>query len=166
MGKANLFLFCCGLFLAGCASSSVMDLDSSTVQISTRAAEVCGPQGAQRVATRQAALETLKHGFDRYIVTAAKANSDSRFAGFTPLVANTYGSGSISGYGNYATVNGYSNTTFTGGQPIIVQHHNQDLIVRMFKADDPVGANAIDARSTLGPDWQKQLAKGPGVTCN
>jgi hypothetical protein len=37
--------------------------------------------------------------------------------------------------------------------------------VRMFKAGDPEGQRAVDARQVLGPDWQKRIAKGPGLTC-
>ena len=51
--------------LGGCASSSVMQLDSNTVQITTSAAPVCGSQGAQQVAQKRAAYETLKRGLDR-----------------------------------------------------------------------------------------------------
>ena len=62
--------------LGGCASSSVMQLDSNTVQITTSAAPVCGSQGAQQVAQKRAAYETLKRGFDRYMIVGAQAKSN------------------------------------------------------------------------------------------
>ena len=30
---------------------------------------------------------------------------------------------------------------------------------------DPDAARAVDARQGIGPDWQKVMTKGPGVTC-
>ena len=35
----------------------------------------------------------------------------------------------------------------------------------MFKANDPEAARAIDARTTLGPDWKETVAKGAPKTC-
>jgi len=29
----------------------------------------------------------------------------------------------------------------------------------MFRGDDPAGANALDARQVLGPDWQEAVNK-------
>ena len=43
--------------------------------------------------------------------------------------------------------------------------HDQSLTVRLFREGDPAGANAVDARRVLGPDWLKLVAKGPEHTC-
>jgi hypothetical protein len=166
MNIFNSSLILVVLPLVGCASSSVMQLDSNTVEIATSAAPVCGQQGAQQVAVKRAAIETLQRGFDRYIILGAQAQNNVGVVGYTPITANTYNSGVVNTYGNTATYNGNANTIVSGGQPIIAGSHDQKLSIRMFKAGDPQGANAIDARQTLGPDWQKILAKGPGATCS
>lgn len=165
----NFFKSCLCLMafsLTACASSSVMQLDSNTVEISTSAAPVCGQQGAQQVAVKRAAIETLQRGYDRYIILGAQAQNNVGVVGYTPITANTNNSGVVNAYGNTATYNGSANTTVSGGQPIIAGTHDQKLAIRMFRAGDPQGINAVDARQTLGADWQKILAKGPGATCS
>lgn len=150
---------------AGCANSSVMDLDVNTIQISTSAAAVCGAQGAQQVASRRAAIETLRQGFDRYVILGGQAENNVRVIGRTPVFANSHTSDSVNTFGNYGTYSGDTTTTFSGGEPIVGGSHDQSLAVRMFASGDPDGSGAIDARRVLGPDWQKAVAKGPGVTC-
>ena len=142
-----------------------MDLDSNTIQVSTTAAPACGQRGAQQVAIKRAAIETLQRGYDSYVVLGAEAQNNVRVVGHTPIVANTYGSGTVNAYGNTATYRGQSNTYFSGGQPIVGGSHDQGLAIRMYRATDPEAANAVDARRTPGPDWQKIVAKGPGATC-
>lgn len=153
------------LLLTGCASSSVMDVDSNTIAISTSAAPACGSQGAQQVAVRRAAIETLQRGYDKYIILGAQSQNNVGVVGYTPMVANTYSAGTINTYGNMGTYNGSSNTYFSGGQPIIGGTHDQQLAVRMFHSNEPGSANAVDARQILGPQWQSIVAKGPGNTC-
>ncbi len=153
------------LALTGCAQSSVMDLDSNTIQITTEAAPVCGQGGAQQVAAKRAAYETLRRGYDKYVILGADYQNNVRVVGHTPITANTYGSGNINAYGNTATYNGQSTTYVNGGQPIIGGTHNQGLAVRLFRVGEPGSENAIDARQVLGPDWQEIMAKKPGQTC-
>lgn len=154
-----------GLFLAGCANSSVMDLNANTVQISTSAAPVCGAQGAQQVAQHRAAYETLKRGFDSYVIVGAQAQNNVGVVGYTPLTANTNTNGSLDSFGNSVTYSGNSRTSFSGGEPIIGGTHDQALAVHMFHVGEPGSENAVDARRVLGPEWQKILVKGPGATC-
>jgi hypothetical protein len=154
-----------GLLLSGCASSSVMDLDRNTIEISTSAAPACGAQGAQHVAVKTAAIETLRRGYDSYIILGAQAENNVGVVGHTPITAQTYQNGTINAYGNRATYSGTANTYVSGGQPIIGGSHDQKLAVRMFRADDPQGASAVDARQVLGPEWQKAVQKGAGSIC-
>src|SRR3954462_9358073 len=86
-------LVLCIFLLTGCARSSVMDLDSNTIQISTSAAPVCGQAGAQEVVTKQAAIETIRRGFDKYMIVGGGYENDVRVVGHTPYVANSYYSG-------------------------------------------------------------------------
>jgi hypothetical protein len=153
------------LTLGACARSSVMDLDSNTIQISTSAAPACGAQGAQQVAVERAAIETLKRGYDRYVIMGGAAANNIGVVGHTPVTANTYGSGTVTGYGNTAYLRGQSTTTYSGGHPIIAGTHDQHLTIRMLRDSDPGAESAIDARRALGPEWQEKLSKGRTGTC-
>ena len=165
MSINKLTLSALAVVVSGCASSSVMDLDARTVEVSTSAAPVCGAIGAQQVATKRAAFETLKRGYDSYIVLGAEAQNNIGVVGYTPVTANTYGSGTINTYGGGGTYTGQSSTYLSGGQPIMGGSHDQALAVHMFHSGEPGSENAIDAKRALGADWQKILAKGPGMTC-
>ncbi|MBS0240291.1 MAG: hypothetical protein JSR89_17900 [Proteobacteria bacterium] len=115
--------------------------------------------GAQNVALHQAAAETIRHGFDRFIIMGSQYQNNVGVVGYTPVVANTTGSVTAMGYGNSATAFGNATTTYSGGQPIVAGSHNQSFVVKMFKEDDPAGSNAVSARETLGPKWQDAVAQ-------
>ena len=55
-----------GLAVAGCAKSSTIPLSVDTVRIVSSAAPVCGSTGAQSVALRRAAIETINRGFENF----------------------------------------------------------------------------------------------------
>ena len=144
-------------FLAGCTHSSVMQVSGDTLQISSAGAMICGSTGTLTVANRRAAIETINHGFDRYVVLGAEATNNIGVVGYTPSTANTNSSATVYGDRNFATGYGQSQTTFSGGQPIYGGHNNQDIFIKMFRANDPNGANAIDARQALGPEWRNWI---------
>ncbi|SFL23397.1 hypothetical protein SAMN04488518_1256 [Pseudovibrio ascidiaceicola] len=137
--------------LTACASASVIPLDKSTIQITARAAPACGGQGAEKVALNQAAVETLKRGYNKFIILNTSASNNVKVAGYTPVYSTTTANASIYGNNLYGT----ANTSYYGGNPIYAGSHNQGLIVKMFKKN----SNAIDARKMLGPDWEKSLQK-------
>lgn len=144
----------CGL-LSACAASSVIKTSADTAIIQTSAAPVCGGIGAARVAQEQAAIETLKAGYDRYIIYDAATSNDVRV---TQMPGSYQTTGSASVYGNMATFN--ANTRYTPGPTIVSGRHRQTLGVKMFKDGQPGAANAVSARNTLGPDWQKIMKAG------
>jgi len=150
--------------LAGCAGSSTMPVAKDTVVISSRAAPVCGAEGAQRVAFRQAAVETIRRGYDRFLIIGGQYRNDVGIIGHTPVIAHTTGYATATGYGNTGAAHGTATTTYTGGQPIIAGSHRQGIAVKMFKEDDPAGRNALSARAELGPEWA-ELVKSKTVTC-
>ena len=117
------------------------------------------------MASKRAAIETLKRGYDSYVVLGADAQDNVRVVETTPVTANTYSNGTINGYGNTATYSGQSNTTFSGGYPIIAGHHEPPLMIRMFRVVDPGSERAVDAKRILGPDWEKQLQSSSRGTC-
>src|SRR6185312_3798269 len=83
--------------LAGCASTSTIPLSQDTFQITASAAPACGTAGAQQVAFKQAAVETIRRGYDRFVIVGGQASSN--VVGTTPIVVTRmgYGSGFISG---------------------------------------------------------------------
>jgi hypothetical protein len=148
------------LSVAGCARTSAMPLAGDTVAITTSAAPMCGAAGAQTVAARQAAVETIRRGFDSYRIVDGQYQNNIGVVGHTPITAHSTGNAYASG----GMVYGQSRTTYSGGQPIMGGSHNQALIVKMFKDGDPAAANAISARATLGPKW-KEAVEGNSATC-
>jgi hypothetical protein len=145
--------------LLGCARAGVMPLAQDTVQITSSAAPVCGNLRAQKVALQRAAVETIRRGYDRFIIVAGQSQSDIRVVGYTPTTAQTSGVATATAHGRTVTAHGTATTTVTGGQPIYGGSHQQGLIVKMFKDGDSAGANAVSARETLGPEWQDAVRK-------
>ena len=113
--------------LLACARASTIPLAQDTVQITAHAAPACGAAGAQKIAVRQAAVETLRRGYDRFIVMGAEGQSNLKGIIYTDSVVTPMFS------------------------------HEQGLIVKMFKASDPQGVNAVDAKAELGPQWQEAV---------
>ncbi|MGX1349670.1 hypothetical protein AB7M49_003246 [Bradyrhizobium elkanii] len=126
--------------LGGCAGASTIPLAQDTVQITARAAPICGAAGAEKIVVREAAAETIRRGYDRFIVMNAQAGAS--YAGSTPVVVQNLGGGVAMA---------------SGGTPMFAP--NQGLVIKMFKDGDPAAANALPACETLGPDWQEQVKK-------
>src|SRR6056297_2284996 len=144
------------VFLAGCASTTVTPVSKNEFILDTSAAPACGNSGAAKVAAKMAAVETLRAGYDGYVIVGMQSQNDVQVVQTAPTGATT--NSTFSGYGN--TVYGQSNTTFTGGGPMIFGDYNERLAVRMFKRDEKGYSNAVDARSYLGDDWQELVKSG------
>lgn len=54
--------------LGGCATSAVMPLAVDSVELKVYVAPACGPGGAARMALKQAAVETLRRNFDKFLI--------------------------------------------------------------------------------------------------
>ena len=116
--KLQLFgAVCAAIFVSGCVRTSVMPVAADTVQISTRAAEVCGAEGAQRVAFLQAAVETIRRGYDRFVILGAQESASTEVVGMTPVVANTYGDATANTFGNTTYASGTATTTLRSVAP-------------------------------------------------
>jgi hypothetical protein len=107
--------------------TTTIPLSKSAVQITTRAAPACSPVAAERIALRQAAAETIRRGYDRFVIVNANAQT------------------------NIQQISAYSN-----GVPIYAGSHDQKFTIEMFRDGDTNGKNAISAREQLGPDWKKE----------
>ena len=141
------------LAATGCVSIDVTPLSVDMMLISARSESVCGSSGTKDLAFRQAAIETLRAGYDGFIIVDADAESRLGVVGYTPMTANTsYGYGSAT-------------TTITGGDPVYSGWHEQDFIIKMMSANDPLAEKALDARTVLGEDWLEIIESKNKITC-
>lgn len=138
-----------------------------TVMIKTNAAPICGSSGAARASSQMAAVETLRAGYDSYVIVGQEAQNNVRYldGGGTTYFNGTssaYGSTYRSGNAVYGGASGsYGGTaTYVPGMPMPVGTHDQGLMVKMFRSGEPGSENAIDARSILGPDWREKAKSG------
>lgn len=142
--------------LGACAGTNTIRTSADTAVIQASAAPVCGGIGAAKVAQKQAAIETIKAGYDRYIIINAAAANNVR-------VSQTPGS-----YQTTGTLNGgYYNatTTYQPGPTIVYGSHDQAFAIKMFRNSDPGSYQAISARETLGDKWQELVKAGTVRTC-
>jgi hypothetical protein len=146
-----LLLLVAGAFLSGCARSEPVRTSANTMMIQTSAAPICGGTGAVHVAQQMAAVETIKAGFDRYIITGGQAQNN---------VAVTQMPGSYNTTGSYGGGFYSGTTTYRPGPTIVHGSHDQGLAVVMFREGDAGAAQAVSARETLGPDWEDKVKSG------
>lgn len=144
------------LTLAACTSSDTIRTSANTAIVRTSAAPICGGTGAARVAQQQAAIETIKAGFDRYIVMdAASANNVQVLQG-----PGTFHHRGVSHGGFYS-----GTTTYQPGMPMVYGRHEQAFAVRMFRDGEPGAHQALSAREALGPKWPEMVKAGRINTC-
>ncbi|MEI3803168.1 hypothetical protein V6R85_01490 [Agrobacterium sp. CCNWLW32] len=145
--------------LASCAASSSMRTAQNEMIIKTRAAPICGGDGALKVAGKQAAIETIKAGYDKYVILGQASQDTTRVV---QMPGSYSTSGTMNVYGNTGFYNG--TTTYNPGPTFVAGGHQQDVAVRMFKNGEPGSQNAISARDALGPKW-KTIVKDGVYTC-
>lgn len=151
----NYLLVSVSLLLAGCAGAQATRTSANTMIINARAAPACGAAGAARVASKSAAIETIRAGYERYIIVDAASQNNVRV---TQLPGTVNTTGTIT-YGNgFGTVN--TTSRYTPGPTIISGGHKQSLAVVMFRSGDPGYERALDARQMLGPNWEKLVKSG------
>jgi hypothetical protein len=107
-----------------------------------------------RVASKSAAIETLRAGYDRYIITGGQAQNNVSVSQM-PGHLQTSGTATYGGYGSYRAT-----TTYVPGPTIVSGSHDRSLGVVMFRHREPGAENAIDARQALGPEWQELVRSG------
>lgn len=151
------------IVLAGCTTSSVVPFSQDTVQISVADLGVmCGRRGVNKVAFRRAAIETIKRGYDDFVIVDYQYEEPLRFFGTTaPQYATVPTPGLPGGLHDQATIK------VGGGDPIYERQAENSMVVRMFKADDNGVENARgrlhSARGVLGRDWRKRIAEDPDI---
>lgn len=142
--------------LTACTSSDTIRTSANTAIVRTSAAPVCGGSGAARVAQQRAAIETVKAGYDRYVIMDGASTNNVRVA----RGPGTYHhSGTVSG-GFYS-----GTTTYQPGMPIVYGRHEQAFSIRMFREDEPGAQYAIPAREVLGENWAERVKAGSIGAC-
>ncbi len=119
---------------SGCADQSAMRLTADTIKLRASTAPIYGSAEPERRIMRMAADETIKAGYDKFQIVAG---------GSTSLHRNVLGQ-----TGGYAQVTP-TQATYVGPQTVAAPRFENEVIIKMFKAGDPAGANAIEARSLL-----------------
>ena len=137
--------------LSACAKSEMTRTSANSFMIDASAAPICGSTGAARVASKSAAVETLRSGYDRYIITGSQAQNNVTA---TQMPGTVYTSGTYGG-GTYN-----ARSTYVPGGTMYSGTHDKSLVVVMFKKGQPGWAQAVDAKETLGPQWEELVKSG------
>lgn len=153
--KTGIAVTLIAALVSSCAASSSMRTAQNEMIIKTRAAPICGDTGAMKVAEKQAAIETIKAGYDRYIIMGQAGQDTTRVVSM-PGSYQTTGTATV--YGNTGFYSG--NTVYRPGPTFVTGGHGQDLAIHMFKDGEPGASNAISARSVLGPKWELIVKDG------
>jgi hypothetical protein len=135
--------------LSACVRTSVMQVSQNQVVITTEAAPACGKGGSQQAAQDAAAIETIKRGYQRFIILEVGSENNVRVTRTMPTTATT-----TPGPGGSAT------TTFTGGGVVASGSYDTALRIVMLNPGDEGFDQGVDARQVLGPDWEKKVKDG------
>ncbi|MDG1281173.1 MAG: hypothetical protein P8O10_07680 [Pseudorhodobacter sp.] len=133
MALKKLTLASC-LFLVACAETSIQPLSQSSFKVSTETE--CGTKTTREIAFKNAAIEVIKRGAEKFIIVGD--NSGSKVTG-----------------GQFTTYGGF----------IAYENNMQDIVVQIVRKGEPRYSDALSAREALGPDWEKIVAKGMPQTC-
>ena len=139
------------LVLGACARGQAVRTSANTMIVQTSAAAVCGGQGALAASQRLAAIETIRAGYDRYIITGGEAQNNVRVS----QLPGSYNTEGTYGRGSYQAT-----TTYQPGATIVSGSHDQGLAIVMFHEGEPGAQQAIGAREALGPEWEDKVKKG------
>jgi hypothetical protein len=144
------------LALSACASTSVMQLSQNEIMLTTSAAPACGPTGSQQVAQAMAAVETLRRGYARYLILGAETQNNVGVVQSGPTYSDTFSTSRV--YGN--SVETASSTYYSGQQAMFYGSHDTMMRVVLLKPGDRDYERGVDAKATLGPDWQQKVKDG------
>lgn len=149
-----LFVFC--FLLSGCvASTQALRTSGNTMLVQTSASPNCSLEQTTRVAHMMAAVETIRAGYDRFIIMDSQIQNNVT----EETLPGTYRhSGSIFGSGSTASYSGTS--YYTPGATVEHGSNDASFHIRMMRENDADAQNALSAREVLGPDWQAWVADG------
>jgi len=150
-----LFVLAIAGSLCACAGAQVTRTSANTMLVDAGAAPACGSRGAARVASKSAAIETIRAGYDRYIITSGQAQNN---VSVTQLPGQVQTTGVSTFGGGSGTFNATS--TYVPGPTIVSGSHDRSLSVIMFRHGESGAEQALDAREMLGPEWQEIVKTG------
>ena len=133
----------------GCARTSAVSVDADTIEIAVRVATICDGTDADRLARRQAAVETIRRGFQDFVVIDSVGGDHTVDHAPETARANLFGTSAA--------------PLFSGDAPLLA--HHRVLTVRMFQAGEGESAATVSARAVLGDDWEALVTKGAPATC-
>jgi hypothetical protein len=142
--------------IGGCAATSVTPIARNQFLLSTSAAPACGRSGAAKVAAKMASVETLRRGYQRFIVLGTHDENNVSAISTGPTYSTT--TATVTGYGN--TAYGNASTTYGGNQLILLGTHDADLRILTLNPGDSGYDQGIDAKAELGPEWRELASKG------
>lgn len=144
--------------VAGCKTTN--DLQKQFV-LRTSSAAGCGPAAAARVERELAAVETLRRGYDRFVIRGASTADSTKATVLNRADADAYASADV--YRNSANGN---TVAYFGNQKVLLSGaHEAALYVHMLAPRDPGYKSAIRAKKVLGENW-KQIVKTGIQSCN
>ena len=145
----RILLLLLPVVLTGCARTSTAPVGADTIEVTVHVGTICDGGDAERLARRHAAVETIRRGFDDYVVIDSVGGDHT--AKEEPATARTTLSG------------GSGRTLFSEDAPLLA--HHRVLTVRMFQAGEGDSAATVSARAVLGDEWEAVVARGPATTC-
>lgn len=137
--------------LGSCAGAQATRTSQNTLVIDAGAAPACGSLGAAKVAAKSAAIETIRAGYDRYIIAGAQAQNN---VSVHQMPGSIQTQGTVYGNTYQAT------STYVPGPTFVAGTHDRQLNVVMFRNGEPGAQTALDARDQLGPDWAGLVKNG------
>ena len=155
MIRRALIPLACLPFLTACVSSSVVRVSKDTAIVRVNADADCDGNSAARAAQLQAAIETIKAGYESYVVLDANARDTVR----VERLPGGYETKTKASGNTYVT-----KTTYVPGRVVRSGSYEQVLEIKMFKGGRR-NDDAISAREVLGPRWQEFVNKGKIDTC-
>lgn len=112
---------------------------ANRVMINTSAEADCGSDGAARVTSKMAAVATIRRGYKRYIIVGMGAQNNTSTIVIAPIS---------------------SGGTYVAPSIVTAGDHSAQAEVVMFNQGEPGFEQAIDARTSLGEDWQDYVKNG------
>lgn len=154
MGRSVIVV--AALLLTACARTEVVDLSRNQVLVSTRAAPACGEAGALRVANQMAAVAALRRGYDRFLILDAASDSNVRVSQAPGSTA--YTTGTVTTTGRKTSTGSFR--TYTPPQTVVTGRNAAAMRVLLLNPGEEGYLQGLDARTTLGPEWQAMVDDG------
>jgi len=129
------------MLLAACAEQSAMRLNANTVRVNVSTAPIYGALEPERRAMRVAAEETIRHGYDSFIILDGRSDYRRNVIGHIPASASgSYFGNAYGGQGHFSA---------RGAQTIAMPRFETAVTIRMYRSGEPGSESATTARSVL-----------------